>query len=55
MAHRITCPKCGGKGYYRDAVVTNPLVVVFTLGMSLACTDDCETCDGEGWIWDDEE
>lgn len=46
----LICPKCKGKGYTRDSVVTNPLIIICTLDVSLACTDQCNLCNGKGTI-----
>ena len=46
----IKCPRCKGKGEVRDTVVTNPLIVLLTLGVSLALTDTCPTCKGSGYL-----
>jgi RecJ-like exonuclease len=50
MMQTIKCPRCKGKGEVRDSVVTNPLIVICTLGVSLALTDCCPVCDGKGCI-----
>ena len=50
MINKMICPKCNGKGEVRDSIVTNPLVILLTLGLSLALTDYCTTCNGSGIV-----
>ena len=54
MSFKIMCPRCRGKGEVRDALAMNPMIVICTFGFSLALTDICPTCDGDGWIYNDE-